>query len=69
MPQESPLHAGISISSPCAEMGRAQTCDNLAIRYELYRPYGFQALGIPDKYMEIARPDIYAAPREALSGS
>lgn len=30
--------------------------------HELYRPHGFRALAAPDKYMEIARPDIYAAP-------
>ncbi|MGN6083967.1 GNAT family N-acetyltransferase [Trinickia sp.] len=32
---------------------------------ELYRPHGFRALASPEKYMEIARPDIYAASRMA----
>jgi GNAT superfamily N-acetyltransferase len=31
--------------------------------HELYRPYGFTALASPERYMEIARPDIYAAGR------
>jgi GNAT superfamily N-acetyltransferase len=31
--------------------------------HELYRPYGFASLASPEKYMEIARPDIYAANR------
>lgn len=35
--------------------------------HELYRPLGFQSLGSPEKYMEIARPDIYAAQRQAAS--
>lgn len=29
--------------------------------HELYRPYGFEALASPEKYMEIARLDIYTA--------
>ena len=37
--------------------------------HELYRPYGFQGLGSPEKYMEIARPDIYAAHRQTSSAS
>jgi GNAT superfamily N-acetyltransferase len=31
--------------------------------HELYRPYGFASLANPEKYMEIARPDIYSASR------
>ena len=31
--------------------------------HELYRPYGFASLASPEKYMEIARPDIYSASR------
>lgn len=31
--------------------------------HALYRPHGFQSLASPEKYMEIARPDIYAADR------
>lgn len=31
--------------------------------HELYRPYGFTGLASPEKYMEIARPEIYAANR------
>jgi GNAT superfamily N-acetyltransferase len=30
--------------------------------HELYRPHGFQALASPEKFMGIARPDIYAVP-------
>lgn len=33
--------------------------------HELYRPNGFSALASPEKYMEIARPDIYTAPHAA----
>ena len=33
--------------------------------HELYRPVGFQSLASPEKFMEIARPDIYTASREA----
>lgn len=29
--------------------------------HELYRPHGFQALGSPERYMEIVRADIYSA--------
>jgi hypothetical protein len=29
----------------------------------LYRPYGFASLSSPERYMEIARHDIYAANR------
>ena len=35
--------------------------------HELYRPHGFRALASPEKYMEIARPDIYAGPHAAQS--
>ena len=35
--------------------------------HELYRPHGFRALASPEKYMEIVRPDIYAAARAAES--
>ncbi len=35
--------------------------------HELYRPFGFQALGSPEKFMEIARPGIYSASRDAAS--
>lgn len=35
--------------------------------HELYRPQGFQALASPEKFMEVARPDIYAVPRTGRS--
>lgn len=35
--------------------------------HALYRPHGFQALASPEKFMEVARPDIYAVPRTGRS--